>query len=181
MKRVEDELEGLPEKFIVLVVMPAEKFHETSMQILNALISRYNGGSYITVNMPYQSMTKLLKSNNINDRNIFFIDCITDYLREKETISKNCYFVDSPADLTEIGIALDPILKDDIHQFLILDSLDTLVVYNDQESVVKFTHFLTGKLRIHDMSGILFALKEKSDEKMINELGQFCDKIINID
>ncbi len=180
MKSIKDEIKNLPENFIVLVVTPAKKFQETSMQLLSLLTKKYQGGGYITINQPYQSMVKLIKSNNINERNLFFIDCVTEYLREKEVISKNCYFVDSPADLTEIGIALDPILKDSVHHFLMLDSLDILAIYNNPESVVKFAHFLTGKLRMHNMSGVLLALKEKSDEKIINELSQFCDKVITI-
>ncbi len=180
MKDLEEELKGLSEKFIALVIVPAEKMQETSIEILSILTDKYKGGGYITVNRPYQSMAKILKSKNINDRNLFFVDCITDYLREKEVIAKNCYFVDSPADLTEIGIALEPIIKDEVHQFLILDSLDTLTVYNNQESVIKFTHFLTGKLRMHDMSCVLLAIDEKSDEKLLHKLGQFCDKVITL-
>lgn len=167
--KIEDQLKGLPEKFIVLVVVSSDKFQQTSMQLLDVLTKRYKGGGYITVNKPYQSMTKLLKNNNISERNVFFIDCVTAYLREKNAISKNCYFVDSPADLTEISIALDPILKDDVHQFLMVDSLDILKVYNNYESVIKFAHFLTGKLRMHDMSGVLLAVEEKSEEKLIHE------------
>lgn len=178
---LEDELRNGTEKFIALVVIPSNKFQETSLQILNMMLNRYKGGGYITINRPYQSMVKLLRGSNINERNVFFIDCITEYLREKEMIVKNCSFVDSPANLTEIGIALDPILKDSIHNFVILDSLDLLTVYNSPDLVIKFTHFLTGKLRIHDMSGIFLIAKDKSDEKMLAEMGQFCDRIITVD
>ena len=179
--KLEEELNGLPEKFIAMVIVPSEKFQETSIQILNTMLGRYKGGSYITLNRPYQSMVKLLRNNNVNERNIFFIDCITEYLREKEMIVRNCSFVDSPANLTDIGIALDPILKDTKHHFTMLDSIDLLSVYNSKELVVKFTHYLTGKLRIHDMSGIFLASKEKSDDKMLSEMAQFCDKIITLD
>ncbi|MFH1331795.1 MAG: hypothetical protein ABIH63_00740 [archaeon] len=181
MKNIEEELKALPEKFIALVVIPADKMEEVSIEVLNALTKKYRAGSYITVNRPYKNMVKIMESKNINERNLFFIDCITDYLREKEAIVRNCYFVDSPTDLTEIGIALDPLLKDKIHQFLILDSVDTLKIYNNTESVIKFTHFLTGKLRIHDMSGIFLMVDEKSDEKFVHQLGQFCDKVIHLD
>lgn len=181
MKEIEEELKGLPEKFIVLVITPLQKFQETSMKMLDTMINRYKNGSYVTINKPYQSMVKILESNNISDRNVFFIDCITQYLREKEAISRNCRFVDSPSNLTEVGIILDPIIKDDIHKFLIIDSLDTMTVYNELETVIKFAHYITGKLRFHDMSGVLLAVKEKSDERFISELGQFCDKVITID
>lgn len=178
--KLNEELDKLPEKSVVLVITSAKNFEETSLKLLSIMLEKYKEGGYITVNKPYQSMVKLLKSNNINERNVFFVDCVTEYLREKEKTSKNCYFVDSPADLTEIGIALDPIFKDKTHKFLVLDSVDLLTVYNDADSVVKFAHFLTGKLRMHNMGGVLLALKEKSDKKFLDELGQFCDKIITL-
>lgn len=180
MSDLEKELGSLPECSVVLVVTSADKFRETSIKLLSLMLGKYKGGSYITVNTPYQSMVKLLKSKNINDRNLFFVDCITDYLREKEAIVRNCYFVNSPANLTEVGIALEPIFKDSSHNFLILDSVDTLAVYNNFETVAKFAHFLAGKLRFHNMSGMLLAVEEKSDEKLINELSVFCDKVIRV-
>ncbi len=179
--KIEDEIKGLPENFIILVITPLHKFQETTLELLNMLVKKYSKGSYITINKPYQSILKILKSNNINDRNVFFIDCITEYLKEKDAIVGNCKFIDSPANLTDVGITLTPILKDDAYKFLMIDSLDTMMLYNDFGTVVKFAHYITGKLRLHNMSGVLLAVEEKSEEKLINGLGQFCDKVITVD
>ncbi|MFH1210868.1 MAG: hypothetical protein V1645_03045 [archaeon] len=179
--KLEEEIKSMPEKFVALIIVPSNKFQETSMQILNIMMEKYKGGGYVTVNRPYQSMVKMLRTGNINERNIFFVDCITEYLRENEMVVRNCSFVDSPANLTDIGIALDPIIKDKKHNFIMVDSIDLLSVYNSPELVIKFAHFITGKLRLHDTSGIFLASKEKSDEKLINEMAQFCDRVITLD
>lgn len=179
-KTIEAELKNLPDNFVVMAIVPFKHFEEVNMHLLSIMIDKYNAkGSYITVNRPYKSMVKLLERKNINVRNLFFIDCITKELREKAD-TKNCYFVGSPSNLTEIAIALDPVFKEGKHRFVFLDSLDTLTVYNSVESVIRFAHFLTSKVRLHDISGVLLAVHENSDERLVTELAQFCDKVIDL-
>jgi len=179
-KTLENELKNLPENFLVMAIVPSKHFEDANMHLLSILIDKYNAkGSYITVNRPYRNMVQLLERKNINISNLFFIDCITKELKEKAK-AKNCYFVGSPSNLTEIGIALDPIFKEGKHRFVFLDSLDTLMIYNTTESVIRFAHFLTSKVRLHDLSGVLLAVHENSDEKLMVKLAQFCDKVIDL-
>ncbi|MBL7100560.1 MAG: hypothetical protein ISS23_01255 [Nanoarchaeota archaeon] len=179
-KTLQAELKNLPENFVVMAIVPFKHFEEFNLHLLSFLVKKYNArGSYITINRPYKSMVQLLKKQNINVRNLFFIDCITKELRERKNV-ENCYFVGSPSNLTEIAIALDPVFKENKQKFIFLDSLDTLTVYNSVESVIKFAHFLTGKVRLHDISGVLLAVHENSDKRLVTELAQFCDKVIDL-
>lgn len=179
-KTLEKELKNLPENFVVMAIVPFKHFEAANMHLLSIMINKYNAkGSYITVNRPYKSMVQLLKKENINIENLFFIDCITKELKERIS-TKNCYFVGSPSNLTDIAIALDPVFKEGKHKFVFLDSLDTLTVYNTTESVIKFAHFLTSKVRLHDISGVLLAVHENSDQRLVTELAQFCDKVIDL-
>ena len=179
-KTLENEIKKLPDNFVVMAIVPFKNFEEANLHLLSIVINKYNSkGSYITINRPYKSMVKLLKKENINSKNIFFIDCITKET-EVETKTNNCRFIGSPNNLTEIAIALDPIFKDGKHKYIFLDSLDTLSVYNSVNSVIKFAHFLTSKVRLHDISGIMLAVHENSDQKLVMELAQFCDKVIDL-
>lgn len=182
-KTLESELKGLSENFVVMAIVPFRHFEEANLHLLSILVDKYKSkdakGSYITINRPYKSMVQLLESKNISHQNLFFIDCITKELKESIN-SKKCYFVNSPGNLTEIAIALDPVFKSGNHKFIFLDSLDTLTVYNPIDSVIKFAHFLTGKVRMHSISGVLLALHEKSDQRLVTELAQFCDKVIDL-
>jgi len=182
MKKVlENELKNLPENFVVMAIVPFKNFEEANMHLLSMIIKRYNSkGSYININRPYKSMVQLLDDKNINTKNLFFIDCITKEVRESTGENENCYFVGSPSNLTEIAIALDPVFKEGKHKFIFLDSLDTLAIYNPIESVIKFAHFLTSKVRLHNLSGVMLAVHENSDERLMMDLAQFCDKVIDL-
>lgn len=177
-KKIVDELKDLPENFIVLLIVGSDKYEEANMHILDLLVNKEKStGSYVTVNRPYKNMVQLMKTKNIDSDKIFFIDCITRKVEEPKEV-KNCVFIDSPSNLTELGIALEEVFKQSEHKFLFLDSLNILSVYNSVDRVVKFAHFLTSKMRMHDLKGIMISLHEETDKKLISELSQFCDKMI---
>jgi archaellum biogenesis ATPase FlaH len=177
-QKILDQLKDLPNNFIVMLVVGSDNYEQANMSILNMLVNQQScSGSYVTVNRPYKSMIELMKSSGIDHNKLFFIDCITKKVEEpKET--KNCVFIDSPSNLTELGIALEEVFKQSKHKFLFLDSLNILAVYNSPERVIKFAHFLTSKMRMHDLKGVMISLHEDTDKKLIAELSQFCDKMI---
>ncbi|MAG47213.1 hypothetical protein CL617_01290 [archaeon] len=176
--KIEDELKKLPKDFIVLTIVPSEHYSETNLKLLDFLIKKGNG-TYITINKPYNSLIKNLKEKGLSLDNLYFIDCITKELRES-TLGENCSFIESPQDLTGVAIALDSIFKKDDHNFIYLDSIDTLGIYNDSEKLIKFFHFLTGKIKLHNLSGAIIGVHEETDKKVISKLTQFCDKVIDL-
>ena len=179
-KALQSHLSRLPDNFVVMAIVPFQHFNDVNLHLISFLLKKYGAqGSYITINRPYKSMVQLFKKENMDVQNLFFIDCITKELKEREQ-AKNCYFVGSPSNLTEIAIALDPVFKEGKHKFIFLDSLDTLTVYNPVESVIRFAHFLTSKVRLHDLSGVMLAVHENSDARLVSELAQFCDKVIDL-
>lgn len=182
MEKIEKILKALPENFILGMIVSSDKYEETKASILKYLVNtKKQTGSYVNINRPYQSMIQSLKQQKIDTGKLYFIDCITRKLGEKEQKVKNCVFVDSPKDLTDISLELHNSFKKDFkNRFLFIDSLSTLAVYNDPEMMIKFVHYLTGKIRIWGLTGVLIALNEETDKKLIAELGQFCDKMVKI-
>ena len=60
-------------------------------------------------------------------------------------------------------------------KFLFFDSLSTLLIYNKPITVAKFIHFLSGKMRMWRVKGIIISLEKESDKELLSELSQFCD------
>jgi len=181
--KLDKELKKLKSNFIVGVVTSSDKYEEVNLHILNDLVNIKGAtGSYITVNRPYVNMIEILKSRNIDTDKMHFIDCITKTLGSKLPKNKNVEFVDSPSSLTSIGIALHKYVtgSEDKNRFLHVDSISTLCVHNDVNSIIKFVHYLTGKMRLFGLKGILISLHEETDKKLISELSQFCDKMIHV-
>jgi hypothetical protein len=183
MHELEKQLEDLPENFIVGVVMPSDSYEDATMHLLSFLVNRKKAsGAYLTVSKPYNHVKGLLNNKNIKTDNIHFIDCITKSLGVKPTEEKNCVFVDSPSHLTDISVALHEFFTSsgDKNRFMYIDSLSTLSIHNNPDAILKFVHYLTGKMRVFGFNGMMLSLHEKSDQKLISQLSQFCDKVIHL-
>lgn len=175
-----NEFEDLPENFIVSVIVPTDNYEEVNMHILNRFIGEEGKqGIYITLNRPYDNIINLMRREGIDIKKLSFIDCISKEI-SKPKIKTGCIFVRSPADLTEIAVALDKLFEHSKHGFIFFDSLDTLLVYNKLDRVIKFIHFITGKMRIYGINGVLLGLHEKITEELIDEISPFTDKIIKL-
>tara|TARA_Y100000310_G_C20627996_1_gene787024 strand:+ start:312 stop:863 length:552 start_codon:yes stop_codon:yes gene_type:complete len=183
MKDLKKELQGLPNNFILAVVMPSSNYEDTNINILKYFLnSRKLSGKYIALNRPYSSIVEELKANQINTTNLSFIDCITKELGSKVIRSKDVTYVDGPNDLTNLGIALHKYFasSSDTNRILYLDSISSMFLHNDNDQVMRFIHYLTGKMRVFGLNGLMLTLHEDTDKKLIGELGQFCDKIIRL-
>jgi len=66
-------------------------------------------------------------------------------------------------------------------QFVVLDSLSTLLLYNKADSVEKFVHTLAGKIRQKKAMGLFLMVRLKENEDIIRLLSQFCDHTIEIE
>ena len=65
---------------------------------------------------------------------------------------------------------------EDIKKFILVDTISTLLIYNSGQTVIKFSHFLTGRIRDWKAEGALITVKKEMDEKLTSQLTQFCDK-----
>ena len=183
MRKLERELKKLPENFIIGVVMPNDSYEDANMHLLNFwLIKKKASGGYVSISKPHNHVIDLLKNKDISTDNIFFIDCITKGLGVKVPKEKNCVFVESPEHLTDLSVALHKFFtsSNEKNRFLYIDSLSTLTIHNNLDTVLRFIHYVTGKMRIFGFNGMMLSLHEETDKRLISELGQFCDKVIHL-
>ena len=178
------ELKKVKKEEIVLILSDEKKYLDTNLKILNILTNKLDEkGIYVTVNRPFESLNEMLEKNKIKTKNLFFIDAITMTIVGEAKEVPNCLFINSPNSLTELGIALGEAFssmqkKED--KFIFFDSLSTLLIYNQSKSVTKFAHFLTGRMRQWKIKGVLISLQKNVDERLIAQVSQFCDRIIEV-
>ncbi|MFB6295206.1 MAG: ATPase domain-containing protein [Candidatus Nanohaloarchaea archaeon] len=173
-----DELRQLEEGEIALVVVDADDYVETNMEILNHLVEEEGlPGVYVTINKPYKTMEDVFAEHDISTDEVFFVDAITEETGGETVERDNVLYMDAPDDLTGLSIVISRAVEEmpDGDKFLFLDSLTTLTIYNTADTVSQFTHFLTGKMRNWDVAGVIMSLEEEVDEELIGQISQFCD------
>jgi len=183
MEKFEKALEGLPQNFIVGIVMPSESYDNANLRLLDFLVNKKKAsGGYISISKPYSHTVNMLEEAGIKTENFHFIDCLTKSVGGDITEAKNCAWVQSPAHLTELSIAVHNFFtsSEEKNRFLYLDSISSLCIHNPVGSVLKFVHYLTGKIRVFGINGVMLSLHEDDDKRLISSLSQFCDRVIRV-
>lgn len=161
--------------YVALATVEAENYQETNLEIIRTLTKKKIPGVYVTLNKPFVTIQKLFKKAGIDTRMIFFIDAITKTISGVEK-KKNCLFIGSPENLSDISIAMDQAaMALPREKFIFFDSLNIVLIYNDPVTVAKFIHLLAGKMHIWKVKGIIVSLRKKEDDDLIKEILQFCD------
>lgn len=179
-EKIKKELSLLPKNYVALVLVGADGFEQANMGLLDILVNDEKlKGCYVTLNRTFTNLKGLLIKNNIGANKLFFIDAIS---KEVEIVKEydNCMYMASPESLTELGEAIDGVLKSGKHDFIFIDSINILNIYNDPKTTIKFLHVFTEKIREKNMKGILICLDEEADKKFIDEIAEFCDKIVRL-
>jgi KaiC/GvpD/RAD55 family RecA-like ATPase len=172
-----EENEGM----IYLVLSEPQDSGKKNIEIIKEITDKGFTAIVISTNDPYNVLRKDYRKGGINLDHVYFIDAITKYAIGKESKgAENCTFVNNPSNLTDMGIAVTELLKhiEGENVWVILDSVNSMLIYVSSVNLTKFIHFITSKLRILDMSGVLLAVENGIDPSTLSQLEGFVDGII---
>lgn len=85
--------------------------------------------------------------------------------------------------LTHISIAITLILNalpKDQEKLLILDTMTTLMLYNNPSVVSEFMHSLSGQIRFKNIKSVVLTLEDATDKKVISAISEFVDTVIKV-
>jgi hypothetical protein len=164
------------------IVLPGNNYNDLVQAFFQYIHSKpEDAWVYVTVTKPYQNINRQFGDmSRIN--NIRFIDCIS-RAAGITTIDPNCIFIESPTMLEKLGIEIINIFKEvdeDVTKYLLLDSLSTLIIYNDPELVTEFFYHLANKCRARNIHTISLAIEEEEVDRYINKLIYLNDKILKV-
>lgn len=165
---------------IVLFIISPEEYFKTVISILKQKFKPGMELIFVTTNKPYNQLIQLFQEAGVPyPDKIFFVDCISHHVSQKILEEpKNCFFVESPTDLTNISIAINETAKQ-LHgqKILFLDSLSTLLLHNNPTSVGRFSNFLINKMREDNISVALLTLESDMSKEVIKQISSFVDEV----
>ena len=162
-------------KGVYLFISQAENYHSVSLGLFSQLAKKpRQKGIYISLNKGYSQIKEHLKKNHIKTSNLFFIVSS----KNKECGGEDCRCIPGAESLTSLSLAITAAIDTGGFDYVILDSINTLLVYNDQKTVQKFVHYLVGKLKSFGVAGILIGVEDDSFHSLKPMLTQFCDNCV---
>jgi hypothetical protein len=149
-----------------------------------------NENAIITVTT-HDSATQIMEWFKVNKlvlppSRIGIIDCITKSIRRDAIETENIKFASSPVDLTGIGVRIsqffdDFLIKKNIPKIqLHINSLSAILMYSNIQTVFRFMHVFTGRIKTNRALGIFVMDSGMHDDHIIATLKQLFDGIIEI-
>jgi KaiC/GvpD/RAD55 family RecA-like ATPase len=119
------------------------------------------------------------------DRPVAVVDCVTRQQGMSETHDDaRVRYTSSPVDMTGVGIKFSEVLEEFYERQslernrVFLDSLSTLLMYSDLQTVFRFLHVFTGRVQSVDGLGLYAIDSTAHDDKTMNTLKQLFDGVI---
>jgi hypothetical protein len=139
----------------------------------------------ISMNAPHYEIFNGLSEMGIDPQKFFIIDGQTQRTETcalnkalKLNSARHTTFPGAPGSLTGLSITMRRLLEKNKFGLVILDSLSTLMIYNEPKQTQKFVHSLIEKLRSAGVPGIFIALEGTQYSDDIRGMTQFFDSII---
>jgi KaiC/GvpD/RAD55 family RecA-like ATPase len=118
---------------------------------------------------------------------IGIVDCVTKHQGRSAQDTDVVKYASSPEDMTGIGIKFSEFVEefrvarglDGIR--VMVDSLSTLLMYSDVQTVFRFMHVFTSRIESADALGLHVIESTAHDTETINTLKQLYDGVIDVD
>lgn len=153
-----------------LIITPIEHLQDKINSVLKFF--KNANGIYISLNKSQESIENILRRGGIDTGRLFFIDCVSS---EKTGDDVLCV---EPNRLDLLKSAIDAFMKNtEGEKFVIIDSLSTLLIYNDHNKVAKFVKELTEYGSKRDINIIALSPKTEEEELLI-KVYHFFNKVL---
>jgi hypothetical protein len=174
--------EDLAKNRIFLILTSPGNIRERNMEIIRELSALGYHSVVITTNFPFSVLRKLYEQGGVDLTKVSFIDAVTRHsLGSAQDIPGVVRYINNPANLTDMGIAVTEVLKEN-HSgkvCILYDSISTLLIYLSSPNISKFIHFVTNKLRLMDISGVFLAVEKGLDPMLMTQLTTFVDTVVD--
>ncbi len=177
---IAEKLKALPESSAVAMVISVENYLDVMRAVLDSF-SKEKGLSsiYITSTIPSHSITNVLTILEINQDDVYFVDCISHIMMGTAKQSEHVYFVESPTMLENIMLKVEFLMRSiEGNKLVLLDSINSLAIHNNTKILSEFLHILVNNLRAKEAYTLILSVEEQSSEAITNMLNLICDETI---
>ena len=153
-----------------------DEYENVTNEIANTLLKDEMGGAYITASRPSSILSKGI---DVGHSEFYFIDMISQNIGGSTSDPRTSY-IESPTMLESVILNLDLVMrrlrtKDN---FMILDSINNLAIHSNHRILEEFVHVVVNKMKLKEVSSILFSVKEQTPDELTNILKLLSDTFV---
>ena len=148
-------------------------------KILRDEIGRGLGVIYVTTKETGEEILKQFENADVR-----VIDCVSKLAISDVTDTEKIKRVASPLDLTGISVGVNKFLEEYFKQgktaIVVFDSLSNLLMYSNLQTVFRFLHVLTTRIRAAKAKALYIVEEGMHDEKTVATLKQIFNGVIEM-
>ncbi|MCZ7401954.1 MAG: recombinase RecA [Candidatus Methanoperedens sp.] len=188
IKELDETIEGIKNGSNIMIISPPMSGKEAVLDNIMYHRATKNETALIivTTNEPAFHILERFKKKELelSLSRIGMVDCISKNFDEVDFENAIIKTVNSPADLTSIGVRIgqfiDDFSKKGLKIQIHINSLSTILMYSNNQTVFRFLHNLTGRIKAAEALGIFVIGSGMHDKQTIATLKQFCDCLVEI-
>jgi KaiC/GvpD/RAD55 family RecA-like ATPase len=115
------------------------------------------------------------------------VDCVTQHQGRSASDTELVKYASSPVDMTGIGIKFSEFVEEFYTQRnvrrnrILLDSLSTLLLYSNVQTVFRFMHVFTSRIEDADALGVHIIDSTAHETEAVNTMKQLFDGVVEVD
>jgi len=173
-----DVIKELSANQVILLAMKSNEYDKVVSDVIKQLSGKKV--CYITLNKTFDFFKDLFEERKIDLGEIIFLDAISELIKETFGQTRGCYFTSPPDSLRALSKLVDKFVRHKF-EYLIFDSLTSLLIYHEKAEVTKFVSELINKVKESKMKTIFYVLDVEEQEDLIRETGGFIEKISGLE
>lgn len=166
-----------------MLVPPPEGHVEAVAAHVRKLQSDGHAVLYLAADRPYPTLEKAFQRAGVDSAAVFFLDVVSCLDgRVPASPPRNALFLQSPTMLEMMAMRIEQVAgRLGAQACVVVDSLNTLALYNGVPPVQEFSHYLANRLRTQGIPGD-FVIRDTQDGRLLHErVSGFTDERMEIE
>lgn len=178
-----EKLESLESGSAVALKVDVEAYFD----VITTLTDDFTRGKemqviYTTSTISSSTIIQVLNAFDIDRSKIQFVDAVSYMTMGIDKQREGVTYVESPTMLENLSLKIEYLLKKypTEENTVVIDSIDSLAIHNDNRILSEFLHILISSLRSHECYTFIMSVSEQESEEIDNMLAMVCDDFIEI-
>ena len=160
----------------------SNSFMVTASTILPLMQMFEMGGVYISASRGAVEIIQAFEAIGVDVSHIQFIDLVSSgILGGTDVTYSNVHFVDSPIMLESILLRTLYVLRtmDSQRNFVFLDSVNALAIYNDDRMLAEYLHTFINTFRQREVLTVILNVPDQTPPLVLSNLDTYCTDIVD--
>ena len=160
----------------------ANSFKVTASTMIPLMQMFEMGGVYISASRGAVEIIQAFEAIGVDVSHIQFIDLVSSgILGGTDVTYSNVHFVDSPIMLESILLRTLYVLRtmDSQRNFVFLDSVNALAIYNDDRMLAEYLHTFINTFRQREVLTVILNVPDQTPPLVLSNLDTYCTDIVD--